>query len=273
MVRQIRGRRFDVAIDFQGNLKGGLLSWLSGSSERIGYARTESKELNWLFCTDRIGPGTKKLPRAERHARLLAALGIDERPSFPVLHAPREAAERHRRFLASVKTGEGPVVAMHPGTSVFGQFKRWPEQRYSQLGDRLVAEMGAAVVVTWGPGEREVAERVASGMAQAAVVAPKTHSIEDFAALISEVDLYLGGDTGPTHIASAIGTPVVAVFGPKDPAIYRPYGSNSVVVRADVPCSPCTKRKCDDLKCILSVSVDGVFAAARKLMSGTAETG
>jgi ADP-heptose:LPS heptosyltransferase len=158
-------------------------------------------------------------------------------------------------------------VSIHPGTSEFGAFKRWPGPSYAALADRLTAELDASVVVTWGPRERGVAEDVIRQMTRQGILGPQTRSVKDLSALLEHVDLFIGGDTGPMHIASAMGTPVVAIFGPKDPAIYGPYGEKRLIVRKDLPCSPCTKRRCDNPICMTSVTPDDVLEAARRALT------
>jgi lipopolysaccharide heptosyltransferase I len=225
--REIRSERYDVALDFQGNLKGALHSWLSGSPERIGFARGHCSELNWLFSTFRVRPATEY--RVEKFLSLLAPLGIaPSRPRY-VLPRSEESRARAQRSIRELGWGEGDYIVLHPGTSEFGKIKRWPLDRFGALARRLSAE-GHRVLVVWGPGERGMAETIAREGGPAVRVAMETRSILDLAELIAGARVFVGADSGPLHIASAVGVRSVALFGPKDPAVYGPYNPLGRVV-------------------------------------------
>jgi len=227
--REIRSERYDVALDFQGNLKGALHAWLSGSPERIGFARGHCSELNWLFSTLRVRPATERMYRVEKFLSLLAPLGIaPERPRY-VLPRSAESGARVRRFLGEEGWAGGDYIVLHPGTSEFGKIKRWPLDRFGALARRLRAE-GHRVLIVWGPGERGMAETIAREGGAGVRVAMETRSILDLAELIAGARVFVGADSGPLHIASAVGVRSVALFGPKDPAIYGPYNPLGKVV-------------------------------------------
>jgi lipopolysaccharide heptosyltransferase I len=227
--REIRAEGFDVAIDFQGNLKGGLHSWLSAIPIRIGFARGHCSEFNWLFSTIRVRPPTERMYRVEKFLTLLEPLGI--RPSRPRYVFPRaeESRARARRFLDGLGWAGRDYTVLHPGTSEFGKIKRWPLDRFGELARRLAAE-GHRVLVVWGPGEREMAESIARQGGDSVRVAMETASILDLAELIAGARVFVGADSGPLHIASAVGVRSVALFGPKDPAVYGPYNPLGKVV-------------------------------------------
>jgi len=227
--REIRAERYDVAIDFQGNLKGGLHSWFSGIPIRIGFARGHCNELNWLFSTIRVRPPTERMYRVEKFLTLLEPLGI--RPAKPRYVLPRaeESRRRARRFLDGLGWAGVDYTVLHPGTSEFGKIKRWPLNRFGELARRLAAE-GHRVLVVWGPGEREMAETIARQGGPSVRVAMETASILDLAELIAGARVFVGADSWPLHIASAVGVRSVALFGPKDPAVYGPYNPLGRVV-------------------------------------------
>jgi len=161
--------------------------------------------------------------------------------------------------------GEGPLVALHPGTSAFGQFKRWPAARFGETAARLKQDVGARCVVTHGPGEEALAEEVVASSSDAARLAPP-FTLGELVELLRRASLVIAADTGPLHVAALLKRPVVAIFGSKDPAIYAPYGTRCEIVRADIPCSPCTQRKCDHVRCIENIQVADVVAAAERLL-------
>ena len=225
--REIRSERYDVVLDFQGNLKGALHAWLSGAPERIGFARGHCNELNWLFSTLRVRPPTEY--RVEKFLSLLAPLGITAaRPRY-VLPRSEESRARAQRSIHDLGWEGGDYIVLHPGTSEFGKIKRWPIDRFGALARRLSAE-GHRVLVVWGPGERGMADAIAREGGPAVRVAMETRSILDLAELIAGARIFVGADSGPLHIASAVGVRSVALFGPKDPAIYGPYNPLGRVV-------------------------------------------
>jgi heptosyltransferase I len=225
--REIRAERYEVALDFQGNLKGALHAWLSGSPERIGFARGHCNELNWLFSTVRVRPPTEY--RVEKFLSLAGPLGITPaRPHYVLPRSP-ESRERVKRFLSELGWPEGDYIVLHPGTSEFGKIKRWPVERFGALGRRL-REEGRRVLVVWGPGERAMADAIAEMGGPGVRVAMETRSILDLAELIAGARVFVGADSGPLHIASAVGVRSVALFGPKDPAVYGPYNPRGRVV-------------------------------------------
>jgi len=261
----LRRRRFDVSIDFQSSVKSGWLVAAAGATLRVGFAPPVSRELaHWVQNSLVTVPGGG-CHRIERDLALLAPLGIPTRFEPAVL--PR--GEEHVRAVAHVCRGlPRPLVVMHPGTSEFAAFKRWEPERYAEVAERLIAELGAGVLVTWGPGEDALAWRLVGATAHRAVMAPRLTHLQQLGHVLSRADLLISSDTGPMHMASALGTPIVALFGPKDELETGPYSSRSEVVSAPVPCRPCTRRRCADRRCMLEISADQVYAAALRVLNG-----
>ncbi len=264
---ELRAKAFDMAIDFQGNLKSGVLTYLSGAPVRIGFAKGHCREYNHLFTTRHITPPKEKKHRVEKNLSLLAAVDVKPRYERSTINVLPEDRDYITQSLAGYKDRSGPLVVIHPGTSDFGAYKRWPVEAFVNLGDRLVGEMGAQVVVTWGPDELDVAKEIVSAMKKGGHLAPKTANLAQLASIIGLSDLFISADTGPMHIASVLGVPQVAIFGPKDPEIYGPYNERAAVVRKDVDCSPCTKRTCEDPFCITDIVPEEVFDAASGLLA------
>jgi hypothetical protein len=132
-------------------------------------------------------------------------------------------------------------------------------------------ERGASVFVTWGPGEEDLALRLVGATGHRAVQSPRITHLQHLVRVLSQADLFVGGDTGPMHIASALGRPVVALFGPKDPRGTGPYCSRSEVVTAPVECRPWSRRRCPDPRCMTQIAVDQVVHACRRLLDGRGE--
>lgn len=269
--REIRTKGFEAAIDFQGNLKSGVMTFLSGAPLRIGFAKGYCREFNYLFTNRHVTPPKERLHRVEKNLSLLTALGIKPAYGRATISVPTEDKDLMTRSLVGYTNRPGPLVIIHPGTSQFGAYKRWSVKSFIELGNMLVRELGAQVMVSWGPDELNMAEEIVSGMKKGGCLAPKTANLAQLVSIIGQSDLFISGDTGPMHIASILGVPQVAIFGPKDPVIYGPYNERSTVVRKDVECSPCTRRTCDDPICISTITPKEVFAAARKLLAKKVE--
>lgn len=263
--REIRAQGYLCSLDFQGNLKSGFLVMLSGARDRIGFARGHCREMNWLFNNILALPSSARLLRAEKAAALAQAVAPGLKLRTVSLAEDERNVERVAQFL-QVFPGDGPLAVLHPGTSVFGRFKRWPAARFGETAALLQRDAGARCVVTYGPGEEELAAEVVAASSGAARLPPK-FTLGELVELLRRASVVIGADTGPLHVAALLKRPVVALLGPKDPAVYAPYGTRSEIVRADLPCSPCTKRQCDHVRCMECISAADVAAAAERLLN------
>jgi len=270
LLGDIREPRFDVALDFQSNLRSGLLTRLSNAPRRIGFHPRDLKEPDLGSATETAPPLPGECHRVERALHLLRALDIDPGSAAASLAIPSEATARVDEFLGGLGLAGKPLIAIHPGTSRFGAYKRWTDDGYRELCRHLADEMNACVVLTWGSAsEREGVEQLREGLLGAVVVSFETTLIE-LAALLSRADLFVGGDTGPGHLASLVGTPVVSIFGPKGPDIYRPYFSPCWVVERDLWCRPCARRTCSSPACLTEIGTDHVLRAVVAALEGEA---
>jgi len=262
----LRKRKFDVVLDFHGILKSGLLSFLSGSPKRIGYDRDSTKEGNSLFSNVKVRLPKGKISRFERNFALLRGMGLEVRDFKYSLHVSWQDREYVASFLKSSATPlKRPLIAIHPGTSTKALFKRWPPDQYARLADRLVRELSATVLFTWGTQELEWVEGVRREMKEPSILSPKTESLTQLAEVYRQCDLYIGGDTGPMHIASLMGIPVVVIYGPTDPVENEPFGSH-IKIRKEVGCNPCHNYSCRELLCVKAISADEVFKATKEIL-------
>jgi len=186
-----------------------------------------------------------------------------QRPELPVT---RDDEEYISNFINENADPSLPIIIIHPGTSKFGSFKQWSAESYTLLADMIQDRHKANVILTWGPCELDVVNEISGSMKQKAIPACETKSIKQLTELIKRATLFIGGDTGPLHIASIMGIPVVGIYGPKDPAIYGPYDGTAIVIKKDVPCSPCRKRTCGDPICMSTILPEDVFRGVEKLM-------
>ena len=263
----LRQKRFDVALDFHGMLKSGLISFVSGAPTRIGFGQRSTKEGNFLFCNVRVELPRREINRYERNLLLLRGIGLEVKEVPGGLHIPPDDREEMDLFFGpSAALSSKPLIAIHPGTSVKTPYKRWMQDRYSQLADRLIRELESRVIFTWGPDELEWVEEIRKGMKGPSMLGPRTKSLTQLGEVYRRCNLYIGGDTGPMHVASLVGTPIVAIWGPTHPVVNEPFGKH-IMVRKEVGCNPCRKQFCKEVTCLTSVTVEDVFQAARELLS------
>lgn len=252
LAERIRHRRFDVAIDLQGLIKSGLLTAYTGAPLRIGFARSHCREpLNALFTSRRVTPPPEARHVVEQYLSLLEPLGVKGvEPVFRFASHP-EADRRIEECLAAegVKPHDR-LVALNPGAG--RPVKRWPVERFRQLAERLAVETGARTLLLWGPDEESLARAIAAEAPCRPLVAPPT-TLPELIALLRRVSLMVGSDTGPLHLAAALGTPALGLYGPTRAERNGPYGRHCQAVQ-----SP------DGT--MASISADQVFGAAAELL-------
>lgn len=233
-LREIRRERYDAALNFQSNLKGALHMLLSGAPLRVGFDQGHSKEHSHLFANRLVRPpGGETINRVEKFLSMARAVGASTEAVGYRLPPTREAGARVDAWIAAERLQR--YVSIHPGTSDFGALKRWPAERFGKLAAAVARDSGLPSVVTWGPGERPLAEAVVAASDGRARIALETANILELAELIRRSRLYVGCDSGPLHLSSAVGTPSVALFGPKDPRTYGPYNPRHRVVAKGEP--------------------------------------
>jgi lipopolysaccharide heptosyltransferase I len=220
----LRRERFDLAIDFQSNLRSALACVASGARMRAGLARGFGKEGSFFFYHRRLRPPGRRIHKVEKYLAMVRDLGFSTAGARARIAVPEASRARVAPFFAAL--GAGRIVALHPGVSARGAEKRWAPEKFAAVAEALAAR-GARPIVTWGPGERPLAERVVILARGAATIAPETTSLLDLAAIYARCDTVSGADTGPIHLAAALGVPVVGLYGPKDPAIYAPWSSRT----------------------------------------------
>jgi len=270
-VLDLRRRGFDVALDFHGILKSGLLSFFSGSPKRIGFDRRSSKECNFLFSNVKVKLPEERVSRFQKNFALLRGLELEVKSFFPKLHIPVEDKEYVASMFHPYFTSlQRPFIAIHPGTSQKTFYKRWSPLQYAQLADRLIRELRATVIFTWGADELTWVEGIQKEMKESSVLSPQTKSLTQLGEVYRHCDLYIGGDTGPMHIASFMGIPVIVIYGPTDPIVNEPFGKHRKV-RKEVGCNPCRKRSCKELTCLKRITVDDVFKATEEILSERGE--
>jgi len=259
--------RYDAVLDFQGNLKSGFHAAVPRSPRRVGFSAGSSKEGNRWFTSVKVAPRDESGPRVRKYLDLLRGVGIEAPEEAPVC-PPTGAREAFRRLAVAQGLEEGGFFVIHPGTSAFGAYKRWPQSRWMELSGRLAA--AAPVLASWGPGEEESAQALAG--IRGVRVPPSPLGILELAGALSHARAFAGSDSAPLHLAHALGCPSVGLFGPTDPRLYRPF-MNGIAVSAGLPCSPCKRRACPGSRCMEAIPVERVFDAMVSLRLREAVSG
>ncbi|MCH2172384.1 glycosyltransferase family 9 protein [Myxococcota bacterium] len=263
-VRMLRSRRFELVLDFHSLFRSSMLGLISGARRRVGYAPPTGREFSWLFAHDLVDIDAKGISRFERNAGMNQYLGIDDSVSRQAFVVDDEIRERMAKTLPE----DRPTVVLHPGTSSSTLHKRWNVASYAKVAKELRDRDGVHCIVTCSSDLREasLARELVDASEGAANLAEPTRSLGELAALLASCQLLIASDTGPLHIASLAGTPVVQLLGPTHPvenAVYR--GTPSRTVSARMECSPC-RRGCADVTCMRLIEPSSVLVAARQLL-------
>jgi heptosyltransferase-2 len=270
-VRALRAKRFDLAVLLPDSVRTALAPRLARIPVRAGYARDPLRRalLTHALAPPRAGGRRMPISMIERYLRITRALGCPDaghETSLGVEPAAREAA-RKRLAEAGVAPGARTLVVT-PGAS-FGSSKLWPPAHFAAAADAIARRHGLAPVLAPGPGEEALAREIARTMQEpAAVLADPPTSLAELAALVAGAALHLGNDTGPRHIAVAVGTPTVVLIGPTDPRHTAHQLARQRVLREDVPCSPCGLKACPiDHRCMTRIAPERAVAAAAELLA------
>jgi len=256
-IRELRSIQYDIAVDFQGLLKSGILIGLARAKRKIGFDRT--RELSYLFLNERLPAYDIEKHALERYLDVARYLGAKDPSPLCTLPIEHELILMRDKIKA-MNPDSKPLVVMNPVAR--WQTKLWPESSFAGLADRLVREKGAFVIFTGSKDDRVAIERIISMMSGSAINWAGETTLKELAALASLAEHFITTDTGPMHLAAAAGAKVVALFGPTAPWRTGPYGRSHTVIRTGIDCSPCFKRDCDDqMKCMTGITVEEVMDA------------
>lgn len=258
----LRRQEYDAALDLQGLIKSAAWARASGARRIIGFDRASLREPQaaWLYSETVTPPASVHVIR--KNLAMAAALGAAVEP-FTLSLSPGASPA----VAQAVDEAVGPAryAVLNPGAA--WPNKRWPPERFAALAAALLHRHGLMSFVTWGPAERDLADRIVSGSEGAAVAAPPT-GIGDLAVLMRGASLVVSGDTGPLHIAAAMGAPIVGLYGPTWPERNGPWHPDDEVISQAGQCRCHHKRQCQvGAPCIEAITLDAVLAAVERRLS------
>lgn len=282
LARRLRATRYDVAIDFHGGPRAAWLVRATGARQRIGYDIPGRR-----FCyTTRVPWHPDLLP--PRHSVLnqwdvLTPLGIaapdPARDAVRMTPGADAIGQASRRLAEAGVAASAPLVVVHVSAS--NPFRRWPRESFARVAATLAAgDPARRIMITAGPSEGDAADAIAAeaarlaGPAAAAILRCGEPSLEELQVIMTRAELFIGGDSGPLHVAATTRVPVVALFGPTLPARSMPWRDPSVPARAlepgPLPCRPCHQRTCvpGDFRCLTATTPEHVIEAARAVLGG-----
>jgi len=278
LARRLRRERFDLAIDLHGGPRSAWLTWSSGAPRRIGYA---IKGRSWMY-TDVVPRAADLAPRHSvvNQWDLLRPLGIGDcdphRDAVEMAADPAAAARVSDRLRAAGIAEDAPLIVVH--VSAGNPFRRWPEEAFCQVLVRLAeADPRRRILLTAGPSDIAAAQRVVAA-ARGRLRTPESvpligdWDLAELRALIARAAVYIGGDSGPVHVAATTTTPIVELLGPTLMERSRPWRSPhlpaEIVDAGSLPCRPCDQRRCapGDFRCLRSIAPERVIAAAERML-------
>ncbi|MDE2484600.1 MAG: glycosyltransferase family 9 protein [candidate division NC10 bacterium] len=267
LIAELRQGRYDLVVDLQGLLKSALMVICAGARFRVGLAGAREGSERALTHVVPLPPGP--LHAVDRYLEVARFLGADSLlKTFVFPSRPDDGARAEALLAEAGVKPDSLVIALNPQAR--WTTKLWGEERFARLGEMLARQHGARILVIGSSSDLPLARRLANGMDPAPFVAAGRTDLKVLIALLKRIDLLVTVDSGPMHLAAALGTPLIALFGPTDPRLIGPYGGDGVVLRVPLPCSPCSKRRCqikEDRLCMHSISVEQVAEAASTLLA------
>lgn len=272
LMKRIFLERYDWVIDLQGLLRSGILAFATGSPVRVGFDASACREpLSSLFLNRRVRPaGDARYPHiVDKNLAILSGLGLDppgKEESLPdVRYTIRPEDER---AVDAILSGmRETLIGIHPGAG--HPVKCWDPERFARLGDLLVDRLGATLILFGGPDSTERIPRILASMNRKPMLAPPL-TLKQLCALLRRCRVVVSADSGPLHLAAAVGAATVGLYGPSDPAVSGPRGGNVAILCKTCSCKgpkgPFINRRCGERTCIKSLEVEEVFEATRELL-------
>lgn len=263
LVSELKRYKFDLAILFHRSFTRAAITYLAGISRRVGYETLKRK----LILTDNIPfPKKDSQHRVDYYLKIARFLGCNTEDRLYEFFTSQLDEHFIEKFLSTQQVREDDyVVCLNPGGN--WEPKRWPRENFSRLADRLIDEYGAKVILSGAKTDSWLIEEITQKMSNKPIVAYGAINLKQLACLFREADLVISGDSGPLHIAAAMGTDVIALFGPTSPTITGPLGKGRIrIIRKPIDCAvPCYNKDCRDNLCMKEITVEDVLGEIRQL--------
>lgn len=258
---ELKAEHFDLAILLQNAFEAALITRMAGIPLRAGYSRDGRRLL--LSHAVPLPQQRKTVHQVHYYQGLLTDLGLTPGPNELFLALRDEDRERAAGLIN--RDDSGPLIGLNPGAS-YGPAKRWPVKKYAQLAEQLIKKLNARIVIFGTGADQQAASRIKNGHSRIIDLSAKT-SLAEAMALIDACAVFVTNDSGLMHVASALHTPLVAIFGSTNPVTTGPYTDNAVVIRHPMPCSPCMQTDCHgNFACMEDIGPDEVGAAVISLL-------
>jgi len=265
-IKALRDTRYDMILDFQALLKSGILIALARGRRKIGFGKgLEHMEFSYIFLNEHVPAVNMEIHALSRGMMLLNAVGIPTNKveyKLPVSNHDRKKIDElmKQHGINDVKS----LIAINPVAK--WETKLWSNKKFAELADMLIDRYGMKIVFTGGIKDYSIIQAITSSMKGRAINFAGKTTLTELAALYERAALVISTDTGPMHLAAAMGTHVVALFGPTAPWRTGPYGPGHHVIKAELECSPCFKRRCETTDCMYQISVMQVFDGVKKML-------
>jgi len=266
LAKELKKHHFDAAILLQNAIEAAIITFFAGIPCRIGY-NTDARGF-LLTHSVKCTPQIKKIHQTGYYLGILQGIGLKTDGTDLDLFVDKKNKELSAKILKSRGVSPGDkLVGINP-SATFGPAKQWFPQRYAELADRIEKVFGARIIIFGGPDDAELGRKISQMMQCSPVNLCGKTTLEEAIALINMCDLFITNDSGLMHVATALDTPLIAIFGSTNPVTTGPKSLSSRIVRVPVECSPCLKPQCPKghLKCMNNIDVDMVFDVVKKIL-------
>ncbi len=264
-VSQLAKKNFDTAYLFHRSFTRSILMALAKIPHRIGY---KAKKRTGLFLTQRIALPKEKMHRADYFLNILKQSGITCQLCDYEFFVDDRSRKKIAELLKKEKVSDSDfLVCLNPGGN--WNLKRWQKERFAQVANRLALELKARIVITGSAKDLSLAKEIASQTKEAPIITCGSTNLKELGAIIEKSKLFISADSGPMHIAVALGVPTIALFGPTSPEITGPRGKGKIkIIQKDIGCViPCYQVNCKDNRCMKAINVEDVIRAVREINS------
>jgi len=257
----LKKKRFDTVFLIHRSFTRALICFLAGIKNRIGFRRFKN-----IFVVNRqISPSSKTMHRQDQYFYLFEKYGIEIKDRNPMVSVSDNSRNNIFPKIKDLKDNYSYIVGINPSAN--WKLKRWPEENFSFLSDRLVKELNCAVVLIGAKKEKQIVDAVIRHMSQTVYDFCGMTNLSELEVLIENFDVFISNDSGPAHLAAALGMNTLVLFGPTSSDITSPRGSAVKVISKDTDCRiPCYNLQCKDNKCMRAIDVDEVFIEVEKIL-------